>query len=55
MSDSKKKKLGVVVSDGVGFRNFILSDFIAETKILFDEVIVFSCLPKESFKPYLLL
>ena len=24
------KKLGVVITDGVGYRNFILSDFITE-------------------------
>jgi hypothetical protein len=39
------KKLGVVITDGVGFRNFILSDFIQEAKISFDKVIIFSCLP----------
>ncbi|MEO7975749.1 hypothetical protein [Flavobacterium sp.] len=40
------KNLGVVITDGVGFRNFILTDFIQEAKNNFDEVIVFSCLPK---------
>lgn len=40
------KNLGVVITDGVGFRNFILTDFIKEAKVNFDEVIIFSCLPK---------
>lgn len=40
------KKLGVVITDGVGYRNFILSNFIIEAKQCFDEVIIFSCLPK---------
>jgi hypothetical protein len=40
------KKLGVVITDGVGFRNFILSDFLAEAEKTFDEVVVLSCLPK---------
>lgn len=40
------KNLGVVITDGVGFRNFILTDFIQESKNKFDEVIIFSCLPK---------
>ncbi|HQK41036.1 MAG TPA: hypothetical protein PLO52_13090 [Flavobacterium alvei] len=40
------KNLGVVITDGVGFRNFILTDFIKEAKSNFDTVIIFSCLPK---------
>ena len=40
------KKLGVVITDGVGYRNFILSDFITEAKQCFEEVIIYSCLPK---------
>lgn len=40
------KKLGVVITDGVGFRNFILSDFLMEAEKTFDEVVVLSCLPK---------
>lgn len=35
------KNLGVVITDGVGFRNFILTDFIKEAKTNFDEVIIF--------------
>ncbi len=44
------KNLGVVITDGVGFRNFILSDFIQEAKQNFDKVVILSCLPKYVFK-----
>ena len=43
------KNLGVVITDGVGFRNFILSDFIKEANNNFDSVIIFSCLPKKVY------
>jgi hypothetical protein len=43
------KNLGVVITDGVGFRNFILTDFIKEAKSNFDNVIIFSCLPKSVY------
>ena len=52
MNLTNKKILGVVVSDGVGFRNFILSDFISESKKVFHEVVIFSCLPLDAYKPY---
>lgn len=39
------KKIGVVITDGVGFRNFILSDFLIESKNNFTEVVILSCLP----------
>jgi hypothetical protein len=39
------KKLGVVITDGVGFRNFIASDFLTEAEKTFDKVVIFSCLP----------
>lgn len=44
------KKIGVVITDGVGFRNFILSDFIKEAKNAFTEVVIFSCLPKSVYE-----
>lgn len=47
-----RKKIGIVISDGVGFRNFILSDFIAEAQHTFDEVTIFSCLPSSVYTPY---
>jgi hypothetical protein len=43
------QKLAVVITDGVGFRNFILSDFLAEAERAFDEVVILSCLPKEVY------
>jgi CDP-glycerol glycerophosphotransferase (TagB/SpsB family) len=42
-------KLGVVITDGVGYRNFILSDFITTATQQFDAVVVFSCLPKSVY------
>ncbi|MCF8272810.1 MAG: hypothetical protein K9I95_03165 [Flavobacteriaceae bacterium] len=46
------KKLGLVITDGVGFRNFILSDFLKYAEDTFDEVVILSCLPKEVYKAY---
>jgi hypothetical protein len=43
------KNLGVVITDGVGYRNFILSNFINEAKQSFNNVIIFSCLPKSVY------
>lgn len=42
-------KLGIVITDGVGYRNFILSDFLTESTQTFDEVVLFSCLPKSVY------
>ena len=42
-------KLGLVITDGVGYRNFILSDFLTAAQNEFDEVVIFSYLPKEAF------
>jgi hypothetical protein len=46
------KKLGVVITDGVGFRNFILSDFISEAKSNFDTIVIYSCIPASAFQKY---
>lgn len=46
------KKLGLVITDGVGFRNFILSDFLQHAEDNFDEVVILSCLPKEVYKEH---
>lgn len=46
------KKLGLVITDGVGFRNFILSDFLEHAKQEFDDVVILSCLPKEIYKTH---
>jgi hypothetical protein len=42
-------KLGVVITDGVGFRNFILSNFLHEAEYAFDDIVIFSCLPAHVF------
>jgi hypothetical protein len=39
------KKLGIVITDGVGFRNFIMSDFIVEANKQFDAITIYSGLP----------
>ncbi len=46
------KKLGFVITDGVGFRNFILSDFIFEAQKQFSEVIIYTCIPQECFDEF---
>ena len=43
------RKLGIVITDGVGFRNFILSDFIKEAALQFDSIIIYSGLPKSAY------
>jgi hypothetical protein len=45
-----KKNIGIVITDGVGFRNFLLSDFLGEAKNKFSKVVILSCLPKESYQ-----
>ena len=47
------KKLGIVITDGVGFRNFILSDFLSEAEKQFDEVVILSCLPASVYESFL--
>jgi len=42
--------IGLVISDGVGFRNFILSDFIKEAALAFEKVIIYSALPISYYK-----
>ena len=42
-------KLGVVITDGVGFRNFIMSDFIVEAIQQFDSVTIYSGLPIDAY------
>ncbi|MBX9808561.1 MAG: hypothetical protein K2X95_12285, partial [Flavobacteriaceae bacterium] len=43
------KKLGIVITDGVGFRNFIMSDFISEAAKQFDSITIYSGLPISAF------
>jgi len=42
-------KLGIVITDGVGYRNFVMSKFLNESSLNFDSVIIYSGLPKEAF------
>lgn len=44
------KRLGVVITDGVGYRNFVLSDFVSKANINFEKVIIFSCLPISAYE-----
>ncbi len=43
------KTLGLVITDGVGYRNFVLSLFLKEVSKSFDKVIIYSGLPKNSY------
>jgi len=43
------KKLGIVITDGVGFRNFVMSDFMKEAGERFGEIIIYSGLPKNAY------
>lgn len=47
------KKLGLVITDGVGFRNFVLSDFLTEAERQFEEVVILSCLPASVYEGFL--
>jgi hypothetical protein len=43
------KKIGIVITDGVGFRNFIMSNFIVEATLQFEKIIIYSGLPKSCY------
>lgn len=43
------RKLGLVITDGVGFRNYILSGFVAQAERCFEEVIIYSFLPASAY------
>ena len=49
----KMNKIGIVITDGVGFRNFILSDFIKELEINYEKVVIYSFIPAHIYKPYI--
>ncbi|WP_185956435.1 hypothetical protein [Changchengzhania lutea] len=51
MQDTKSK-LALVITDGVGFRNFILSDFLKFATQSFKEVVILSCLPKKIYNEH---
>lgn len=43
------KKLGIVITDGVGFRNFIMSEFLSEAALQFESITIYSGLPKSAY------
>lgn len=46
------KKLGIVITDGVGFRNFVMSNFISEATLQFDNIVFYSGLPESCYKDF---
>jgi hypothetical protein len=46
------RKIGIVITDGVGFRNFIMSDFITEATSQFEKIIIYSGLPKSCYSNF---
>lgn len=46
------KKLGLVIVDGVGYRNFVLSEFCIKASSAFEELTIYSGLPAEVFSEY---
>ena len=46
------KKLGIVITDGVGYRNFVMSDFITEAVKQFDKIIIYSGLPESCYQNF---
>lgn len=48
-----KNIVGLVIVDGVGFRNFVLSSFLKEAECHCEQIVIFSGLPKKVFKGFL--
>lgn len=42
-------RLGIVITDGVGYRNFILSDFPNVVLGRFESVVIYSCIPSSAY------
>ena len=49
VSTTTKERLGLVITDGVGYRNFVLSSFLAEAAKKFNKIIIFSGLPASAY------
>ncbi|WP_416444064.1 hypothetical protein ACH3O9_02520 [Leeuwenhoekiella sp. A16] len=49
MQSTKEGKLGLVITDGVGYRNFVLSTFLDEACHKFEHIYIFSGLPKTAY------
>ena len=47
------KKLGLVIVDGVGYRNFVLSNFCIKASGAFEKLTIYSGLPAEVFSEYI--
>lgn len=47
------KTLGIVITDGVGYRNFILSEFPQAVGKEFGKGIIFSCLPQSAYPAHI--
>ncbi len=47
--NTHNSRLGLVITDGVGFRNFVLSDFMHWAAKSYSEVIVFSEIPSKTY------
>ena len=46
---ASSKTLGIVITDGVGFRNFVLSTFVTKAARSFEKVVIFSGLPSSAY------
>ena len=49
MTLASQKTLGIVITDGVGFRNFVLSTFLTKAARSFEKVVIFSGLPSTAY------
>ena len=49
MALASSKTLGIVITDGVGFRNFVLSTFLIEAARSFEKVVIFSGLSSTAY------
>lgn len=45
--------IGIVVTDGVGYRNFILSEFPEAVRKKFGKVVIYSCLPQSAYPEHI--
>jgi len=45
-----KRNIGVVISDGVGYRNFVYSNFLLKATVQFEKIVIFTYLPVECYK-----
>jgi len=46
------KQIGIVITDGVGFRNFVATDFLKEANTCFSKVVILSFLPEVVYKEH---